>query len=127
MATNNWMMTVGLSFGGALGCASMPLPYTEVSHYEASIEIAKRVGAFQLQADKDHRGALGMSPAKEHLVLADDQFELAKIMAVSGDPRALLFLERAQSDVDLALGLAREAVARPHTSAMNEGPWPSFK
>ena len=33
-----------------------------------------------------------MSPAKERLALADDQFELAKIMAASGDPRSLLFL-----------------------------------
>ena len=126
MATN-WIMTVGLSFSGALGCASMPLPYTEVSHYEASIDTAKRIGAFELTADKDHRGALGMSPAKEHLVLADDQFELAKIMAASGDPRSRLFLARAQSDVDLALGLAREAAVRPHRSAMNEGPSPIFK
>ena len=115
-------MTVGLSFTGALGCASMPLPDAEVSHYEASIDTAKRIGAFKLQADKDHRGALGMSQTKEHLVLADDQFEVAKIMATSGDPRSRLLLARAQSDVDLALGLAREAATRPPTSAMNDGP-----
>jgi hypothetical protein len=105
----------------------MPLPDTEVSHYEASIDTAKRVGAFKLQVDKDHRGALGMSPAKEHLELADDQFELAKIMAASGDPRSLSMLARAQSDVDLALGLAREGAARPHTSSMNDGPSAIFK
>jgi hypothetical protein len=125
MATNNWMMTAGLSFCGALGCASASLPYAEVSHYQASIDTAKRVGAFKLPAN--NRGALGMSPAEEHLELADDQFELAKIMAASGDPRSFLFLARAQSDVDLALGLAREAAARPHTSAMNDGRTPILK
>jgi hypothetical protein len=106
----------------------MSLPSTEVSHYEASIETAKLVGAFKLQADKDHRGALGMSPAKEHLVLAGDQFEVAKIMAASGDARSILLLERAQSDVDLAIGLAREAAVRPHTSGANDAsPPPIFK
>jgi hypothetical protein len=127
MATTDWVMAVGLSLSGALGCASTSLPYAEVSHYQASVDTAKRIGAFKLQTDGDHRGALGMPPAKEHLELAEDQFELAKIMAASGNPRSLLFLARAQSDIDLALGLAREAAERPHTSAMNNGPSPIFK
>jgi hypothetical protein len=139
MATNRWVMTVGLSFFGASGCASMslpatevshyqasldtaPLPAAEVSHYQASLDTAKQVGAFQLQADKDHRGALGMHPAKEHLVLANDEFEVAKTMAASGDARSLRLLARAQSDVDLALGLAREAAHRSQTTSMNNGP-----
>jgi hypothetical protein len=138
MATNRCVMLVGLSFFGALGCASMPLtstdvshyqasidpaslPYTDLSRYQASLDTAKQVGAFKLEADKDHRGALGMSPAKEHLELANDQFQVAKTMAASGDPRSLRLLARAQSDVDLAVGLAREAAARPQATSMNDG------
>lgn len=144
MATNRWMTIVALSFFGALGCASMrlpfpagthyqasldapPLPSAEVSHYQASLDTAKQVGLFQLQADKDHRGALGMHPAKEHLVLANDQFEVAKIMAASGDARSLRLLARAQSDVDLAVGLAREAAVHPQTTSATDGSALAFK
>jgi hypothetical protein len=144
MATNRWMTIVGLSFFGALGCASTPLSSTEVSHYQASLDApslpntevsrfqasldaAKQIGAFKLLADKDHRGALGMHPAKEHLVLANDEFEVAKTMAASGDPRSLRLLARAQSDVDLAVGLAREAAARPESTSMNDGSALAFK
>jgi hypothetical protein len=68
-----------------------------------------------------------MSPSKEHLVLADDQFEVAKMLAASADPRLRLLLTRAKSDIDLALGLAREAAARPHTFGMNDRPFPIAK
>lgn len=122
MAKHQWLMTLGLMVFGAMGCASMPLPYTEVSHFEASMDAAKKVGAFKVQADKDHRGALGMSQAKEHLLLADDQFQVAKTMAASGDLRSVLLLERAQSDVDLALGLAREASIRSQAPVPNVAP-----
>ena len=122
MAKSAWVMTMGLAVFGAIGCASMPLPYTEVSHFEASMDTAKKVGAFKLQADGEHRGALGMSQAKEHLLLASDQFEVAKTMAACGDLRSVLLLERAQSDVDLALGLASEAAVRSHMPGQNVGP-----
>ncbi len=114
MARNEWAMMIGFAVFGTIGCASMPLPYTEVSHFQASLDTAKRIGAYKLQADPEHRGALGLSQTKEHLFLASDQFEVAKDMAAKGDLRAVLLLERAQSDVDLALGLAREAQLRSH-------------
>jgi hypothetical protein len=122
MAKSGWVVTMGLAFFGVVGCASTPLPYTEVSHFEVSMDTAKKSGAFQLEADKDHRGALGMSQAKEHLVLAGDQFEVAKTMAAGGDPQSVLLLERAQSDVDLALGLAREAAIRSRATAFGAAP-----
>jgi hypothetical protein len=122
MTRSLWLMSFGLVVLGTIGCASMPLPLIEVSHYEASVDTARKIGAFKLPADQDHRGALGMSQCKEHLLLADDQFEVAKTMAASGDMRSILLLERAQSDVDLALGLAREAAIRSRASGLNANP-----
>jgi hypothetical protein len=96
-----------------LGCASvqLQLPPNEVASFDASVLTAKQVGVEHVSVDRDHRGGLGMSPAKEHLVLAKDQAELAKELAAAGDPRAEVFLARAQSDVDLAVALALEATA----------------
>ena len=97
---------------GAVGCASVPLPQDQVAHYEASVQLAKDTGVFKLQADEGHRGALGMSQPKEHMLLAESEMAVAEDMAASGDTRSALLLARAQSDVDLALGLARETKLR---------------
>lgn len=94
------------------GCASLPLPQDQMDHYEASIARARQVGAFKLQADEGHRGALGLSQSKEHLLLADDELAVARDMAHHGDTRSVLLLARAQSDVDLAIALACEQATR---------------
>lgn len=97
---------------GAVGCASIPLPADQLAQYEATIEEARAMGAFRLQADEGHRGAFGMSQSHEHLLLAADELAVAREMAGRGDSRSTLLLARAQSDVDLALALAREEKAR---------------
>jgi hypothetical protein len=95
-----------------IGCASIQLPADQVASFDASVLAAKQIGVEHLSGDQGHRGGLGMAPAKEHLVLAREQEEVAKEMAAAGDRRAVYFLARAQSDVDLAVGLAREANGR---------------
>jgi hypothetical protein len=79
------------------GCAAVTVPPTELASSEASIRGAEEMGAN------------GLPPARLHLQLARDQTEEAKKMAADGDSRAPLVLARAQSDAELALGLAREA------------------
>jgi hypothetical protein len=64
------------------------------------------------ELQNDRIGAFGMAPAKEHLILAIDEAEVAKTMAADGDVRGQLLLARAQSDVELALELAHETVLR---------------
>ena len=54
--------------------------------------------------------------ARLHLQLARDQTDEAKKMAASGNDRAVLVLARAESDAELAVGLAREA--KVHTDAV---------
>jgi hypothetical protein len=46
--------------------------------------------------------------ARLHLQLAKDQTDTAKKMAANGEERSLIVLARAESDAELALGLARE-------------------
>jgi hypothetical protein len=87
---------VSLAVLGVAGCASIPLPADRLEHSEASIRGAEEIGA------------LGVPAARLHLQLAKDQNEIAKRMASKGDQRAVLVLARAESDGELALGLARE-------------------
>jgi hypothetical protein len=94
-----------------LGCASIQLPPNEVASFDASLLTAKQVGVEHVPSDRAHRGGLGMSPAKEHLILANDQAAVAKELAAAGDRRAEFFLARAQSDLDLAVALALQASA----------------
>jgi hypothetical protein len=119
MATKSWVLSMGLAGVMVIGCASMPLPGPELNHFEASMATAMHNGAFKLRADKYHRGALGMPQAEEHLLLALDQFELAKTMASKGSLRSRFLLARAQSDVDLALCLTREAAVRSQALGLN--------
>lgn len=113
------MVEIGLLFffgSASAGCASLPLPQGQIERYEASVARAKQVGALTLQADEGHRGALGFSQSKEHLVLADEELAVARDMAHDGDTRSILFLARAQSDVDLAIALACEQASRQRSS-----------
>lgn len=91
---NKLMMS--LAALGLMACASVPIPADRLAHSEASIRGAEEIGA------------LGVPAAKLHLELAKDQNETAKRMAAKGDKRAVLVLARAESDGELALGLARE-------------------
>jgi hypothetical protein len=78
------------------GCTAVQIPADRLEHSEASIRGAEEVGAS------------GVPAAKLHLQLAKDQTDTAKKMAAAGDQRALLVLARAESDAELAIGLARE-------------------
>ena len=87
-----------------LGCASAPMPAAGMQHAEASIRGAEELGA------------MGIPAARLHLEMAKDQDAKGKKMAASGDARAGLVLARAESDAELAMGLAREASV--HASAL---------
>ncbi|HTB59403.1 MAG TPA: DUF4398 domain-containing protein [Polyangia bacterium] len=119
MATRSWFLIMGVAGVMAIGCASVPLPDAEVNHFEASMAATTHSGVFKLRPDNHHRGALGMPQAEEHLLLALDQFELAKTMASKGNPRSRFLLARAQSDLDLALCLTHEAAVRSRALGLN--------
>lgn len=102
-------LILGLAALGMVGCASAQLPANQVEQFEAQMRSAKSMAAFDEPAAGEHRGAFGMSAAKMHLALATDQAAVARTMAGSGDPRAVMLLARAQSDADLAVGIARKA------------------
>jgi len=93
---------------GAVGCASVQLPADQVGEFEAKMRSAKTIATFAEPTAGEH-AAFGMSAARQHLELATDQAEVAKTMARAGDSRAVLLLARAQSDADLAVGIARKA------------------
>ena len=99
-------VAVGASLAvlGLTGCATVQIPADRLERNEASIRGAEEVGA------------LGVPAARLHLQLAKDQTETAKTMAAKGDPRAVLVLARAESDAELALGLAREQAV--HSDAL---------
>jgi hypothetical protein len=89
------MMSVAVV--GLLGCTTVQIPADRLERSEASIRGAEEVGAS------------GVPLARLHLQLAKDQTVTAKKMAANGEQRALLVLARAESDAELAIGLAREA------------------
>jgi hypothetical protein len=97
-------LMISLVVLGLTGCASIQIPADRLKASETSIRGAEEVGA------------LGVPAARLHLQLAKDETETAKKMAANGDKRALLVLARAESDAELALGLAREATA--HNAAL---------
>jgi len=102
-------LLLSLAVLGFTGCASVQLPSDQIERFDTSVRSAKEMGALSLPITREHYGALGMPAAKAHLELAKDQAEVAKTMAAAGDSRAVLFLARAQSEADLAVGLARQA------------------
>jgi len=81
---------------GLAACTAVQIPADRLERSQASIRGAEEVGAS------------GVPAAKLHLQLAKDQTDTAKKMAAGGDQRALLVLARAESDSELAIGLARE-------------------
>jgi len=88
---------------GVAGCTAVQIPADRLQQSEASIRGAEEVGAN------------GVPAARLHLQLAKEQTETAKKMAANGEKRSLLVLARAESDAELALGLAREVSV--HTDA----------
>jgi hypothetical protein len=89
-------LTTTLAALGLMGCAAVPIPAYQLERSQASIRGAEEVGA------------LGVPTARLHLELAKDETETAQKMANKGDTRAVLVMARAESDAELALGLARE-------------------
>ena len=85
-------MMVGLVLLGGMGCASFQLPSDQNRALPASVRVAQNIGAVHVPPQKGHVGGYGMSFAKEHLILADDEAEVAKTMAADGDVRATLLL-----------------------------------
>jgi len=101
-------LMMSLAVLGLAGCASVQLPADQLEHSEASIRGAEEVGAS------------GVPAARLHLQLAKDQTETAKKMAAAGETRAVLVLARAESDAELALGLAREVAVHADAQRANE-------
>jgi hypothetical protein len=105
------MMTkvmTALAVLGFAGCATTaPVPPYQLDRTLASIRGAEEIGA------------LGVPAAALHLQLAKDETEEAQKMATSGDQRSVLVMARAQSDAELALGLAREV--KVHGDALRAG------
>ena len=89
-------LMMSLAVLGLAGCTTVQLPADRLEHSEASIRGAEEVGAS------------GVPAARLHLQLAKEQTDTAKKMAASGEKRAVLVLARAESDAELAIGLARE-------------------
>ena len=82
---------------GLVGCATAtPIPPYQLERAQASIRGAEEVGA------------MGVPAARLHLQLAKDETVTAEKMAGEGDQRSTLVMARAESDAELALGLARE-------------------
>ncbi len=105
------MMTkvmTSLAVLGLAGCAATaPLPPYQLDRSQPSIRGAEEIGALTVPA------------AALHLQLARDEMEEAQKMATAGDQRAPLVMARAQSDAELALGLAREV--KVHADAVRAG------
>jgi len=97
-------LLMSLAALGLASCASAPMPAAELQRSEASIRGAEELGA------------LGVPDARLHLEMAKDQDARAKKMAAAGDAGAVLMLARAESDAELAMGIAREAAV--HASAL---------
>jgi hypothetical protein len=101
-------LMMSLAVLGFAACTAVQIPPDRLERSEASIRGAEEVGAS------------GVPAAKLHLQLAKDQTDTAKKMAASGDKRALLVLARAESDSELAIGLAREVAVHADATRASE-------
>ena len=98
-------LLMSLAVLGLAGCASAPMPAVGLQRSQASIRGAEEMGA------------QGTPDSRLHLEMAKDQDAKGKKMAAAGrDARAVLMLARAESDAELAMGIAREAAV--HASAL---------
>ena len=85
----------------AAACGSSAVPAERLTNTKAAIRAAE-----EMEARKTPRAAL-------HLKLANDQVAKAERLIDDGEnDRAKLYLDQAQADADLALGLAKEAKER---------------
>jgi hypothetical protein len=81
-------------------CSSPPPPVARYASSSRAVRAARDAGA------------AGVPAAAKHLALAEDQLARARRLIDDGQPQeAAWLLARAQSDADLAVGLAREAHA----------------
>jgi hypothetical protein len=89
---------LGLSISFLAGCGgSLPPPSDRLASAEAASRSARELGA-----DREPKAAL-------HLKLAQEQIDQAKKLMTDGDnKRADLVLQRASSDAELAVMLAKE-------------------
>jgi hypothetical protein len=89
---------LGLSISFLAGCGgSLPPPSDRLASAEAASRSARELGA-----DREPKAAL-------HLKLAQEQIDQAKKLMTDGDNRrADLVLQRASSDAELAVMLAKE-------------------
>jgi len=90
------------------GWATVQIPTDRLERNEASIRAAEELGAESVPN------------ARLHLQYAKDQTEAAKRMAAAGDERCVLELSRAESDAELALGLAREVSVHNEANKASE-------
>ena len=97
-------LTTAIAVLALCGCASIKIPTERLERESASERGAEELGASTVPS------------AKLHLQLAKDQTETAKRLAAQGDERALLVMQRAEADAELALVLAREV--QTHREAM---------
>lgn len=89
--------------------SSMPPPSDRLASAEAAARSARELGA-----DREPKAQL-------HLKLADEQIEQAKKLMADGDNRrADLILQRANSDAELAVMLAKEHNARAEAEKAQE-------
>jgi hypothetical protein len=83
------------------GCASAPVPTARLASTQAAVRAAQEVGA-----DKTPQAEL-------HLKLAKEGLDQAKgLLGNDDNERAGWVLERAESDAELSLALAKEDTAR---------------
>ena len=101
---------LGLSLSCLVGCGgSLPPPSDRLATAEAASRSARELGA-----DKEPKAAL-------HLKLAQEQIEQAKKLMTEGDNRrADLILQRASSDAELSVMLAKENNANGEAAKAKE-------
>ena len=109
-AVRHTILAVGFSMLFSVGCgSSLPPPSDRLATAEAASRSARELGA-----DKDPKAAL-------HLKLAQEQIDQAKRLMTDGDnKRADLVLQRASSDAELSVMLAKENNASSEAAKAKE-------
>ena len=96
-------LLMSLAVLGLAGCASAPMPSAGLQRSQASIRSAEELGALGIPTPGCTSRWPRIRTRKEST-------------AANGYPRAVLVLARAESDAELAMGIAREAAV--HASAL---------